>query len=42
MASNYNSRPRAAEILVHEKEFHIIRKRETYAQMIALEKIPEF
>lgn len=42
MASNYNSRPRAAEILVRGKEFQVIRKRETYAQMTALEKIPEF
>lgn len=42
MSSNYNSRPRAAEILVREKKFQVIRKRETYAQMTALEKIPEF
>jgi diaminopimelate decarboxylase len=41
MASNYNSRPRAAEILVGGNSFHLIRKRETYAQMIALENIPE-
>jgi diaminopimelate decarboxylase len=42
MSSNYNSRPRAAEILVRGKEFQIIRKRETYAQLTALEKIPNF
>jgi diaminopimelate decarboxylase len=42
MASNYNSRPRAAEIMVHGDEFSVIRKRETYSQMTALEKIPEF
>jgi diaminopimelate decarboxylase len=41
MASNYNSRPRAAEVMVREKAFHVIRKRETYAQMVSLEKIPE-
>ncbi len=42
MASNYNSRPRAAEVLVQGKTFQVIRKRETYAQMTALEKIPDF
>jgi diaminopimelate decarboxylase len=42
MASNYNSRPRAAEIMVRGKEFQVIRKRETYAHLTALEKIPEF
>ena len=42
MSSNYNSRPRAAEVMVRGKEFEVIRKRETYAQMTALEKIPEF
>jgi diaminopimelate decarboxylase len=40
MASNYNSRLRAAEVLVDGSEYHLIRKRETYAQMIALERIP--
>lgn len=42
MSSNYNSRPRAAEVMVRGKEFQVIRKRETYAQMTALEKIPKF
>ena len=42
MASNYNSRPRPAEIMVQGKAFHVIRKRETFAQMIALEKVPDF
>ncbi len=41
MSSNYNSRPRAAEVLVSGRTFHVIRKRETYAQLIALERIPE-
>jgi len=41
MASNYNSRPRAAEVMVQGKKFQVIRKRETYAQMVSLEKIPE-
>ena len=42
MASNYNARPRAAEIMVRGKAFRVIRKRETYAQMAALEIMPDF
>lgn len=42
MASNYNSRPRVAEILVKGGEFFVIRRRETYARLVAGEKIPEF
>ncbi len=37
MSSTYNSRPRAAEILVNGSEVKVIRKRETYEEMIALE-----
>ncbi len=39
MSSNYNTRPRAAEVMVDEAQFHIIRERETIAQLFALEKI---
>lgn len=42
MSSNYNARPRVAEILVKDKAFYVIRKRETYAQLIRGETIPEF
>ena len=42
MASNYNSRKRVAEVLVKEKEFFVIRKRETYKDMIKGESIPPF
>jgi diaminopimelate decarboxylase len=42
MASNYNSRTKPAEVLVQGKSVHLIRKRETYAQMTALEQIPDF
>lgn len=42
MASNYNSRPRAAEVLVQGKTFEVIRRRESYAHLVALEKIPDF
>jgi diaminopimelate decarboxylase len=34
MASNYNSRPRAPEVLVEGKKFRVIRKRETRADLM--------
>ncbi|WP_457626783.1 diaminopimelate decarboxylase [Persephonella sp.] len=34
MASNYNTRPRAAEVLVDGENFHVIRQRETYEDII--------
>ncbi len=37
MASNYNTRPRAAEILVHGSEAKVVRRRETYEDLIAHE-----
>lgn len=42
MASNYNSRPRVPEVLVKGGEFHIIRERETYDDLIKGETIPSF
>jgi diaminopimelate decarboxylase len=42
MSSNYNARPRVAEILVHDRDFYVIRKRETYRQLTWGEAIPEF
>jgi diaminopimelate decarboxylase len=42
MASNYNSRPRTAEVLVNESSYHVIKKRETYADLVRGETIPEF
>lgn len=42
MSSNYNSRPRVPEVLVSDKEFYVIRERETYEDLIRGEKIPEF
>jgi diaminopimelate decarboxylase len=38
MSSNYNARGRAPEVLVDASEFEIIRKRETYEDLTALEK----
>lgn len=34
MSSNYNSRPRVAEVMVNGSEFQVIRKRETFADLI--------
>ena len=41
MGSNYNSKPLAAELLIREEQIHTIRTRQTFAQMVAAEKIPE-
>ena len=38
MSSNYNSRPRAAEIIVDKDKFYLIRKREDYSSLTALEE----
>ena len=42
MSSNYNSRPRAAEVLVRDDRYHVIRRRETDQDMIRGEEIPDF
>lgn len=42
MASNYNSRPRVPEVLVKGAEFHVIRERETYDDLVKGERIPSF
>ncbi|MBI3399656.1 MAG: diaminopimelate decarboxylase [Deltaproteobacteria bacterium] len=39
MSSNYNSRPRAAEVMVKGNKFSVIRQRETYNDLIKGEKI---
>jgi diaminopimelate decarboxylase len=39
MASNYNSRPRAAEVLVNGGEVHLIRERDSFEDIIRNEKI---
>ncbi len=38
LASNYNSRPRGAEILVRGSEYSTIRRRETFEDLIRLER----
>lgn len=42
MSSNYNTRPRAAEVLVRGSEAHLVRERETVEQLLQGEVIPEF
>lgn len=42
MSSNYNSRPRAAEILVRGKQHFLIRKREAYHDLVKHDRIPSF
>jgi diaminopimelate decarboxylase len=42
MASNYNARTRSAEVLVKGGEFHLIRRRESYRDLIKGEKVPDF
>ena len=39
MSSQYNSRPRAAEVLVERDRFRIVRRRETYEDLIAGESL---
>ena len=39
MASNYNTRPRAPEVLVEGETYTVIRTRETYEQLVANEKL---
>ncbi|AJQ93142.1 diaminopimelate decarboxylase [Gynuella sunshinyii] len=41
MASNYNSRPRVAEILVDGQQTHVVRRREIFADLIAHEYLIE-
>ncbi len=38
MSSQYNARPRAAEVLIDDKDVNIIRRRETYEDLISHEK----
>lgn len=42
MASNYNSRPRAAEVLIDKNEIHLIREREAQDSMIAGERLVDW
>ena len=37
MASNYNTRPRAAEVLVALRQSRLVRRRETYEDLVSQE-----
>ena len=40
MGSNYNSKPLASEVLLQDGKAHVIRRRQTFQEMIAAESIP--
>ena len=42
MSSNYNSRPRIAEVMVKGHQHYTIRSRETYEDLIRGEEVPDF
>jgi len=42
MSTNYNARPRIAEVLVRDDQMFVIRQREGYEDLIRGEEIPEF
>jgi diaminopimelate decarboxylase len=39
MSSNYNSRPRAAEVMVRGDDYRVIRRRETLDDLVAAEQV---
>ena len=40
MASNYNSKPLVAEVLIENGKANLVRRRQTLDDLIALESIP--
>ncbi len=42
MSSNYNSRPRAAEVIVRGTDYFVVRDRETYSELVKGEKVPRW
>jgi diaminopimelate decarboxylase len=41
MGSNYNSKPLAAEVLIENGQAHLVRERQTFADIIRGESIPK-
>ncbi len=41
MGSNYNSKPLAAEVLIRQGQAHLVRRRQTFDDLVAGESIPE-
>ncbi len=42
MSTNYNARPRVAEVIVRDDQMFVIRRRENYEDLVRGEEIPEF
>lgn len=42
LASNFNSRPRAPEVLVRGREYIVVRRRESFDDLVRGERIPDF
>jgi diaminopimelate decarboxylase len=42
MSSTYNSRPRVAEVMANGDRYYVIRKRESYEDLVKGEEIPDF
>lgn len=42
MSSNYCSRLRVAEVMVKDDQFHVVRERQTYEDLVAGESVPPF
>jgi diaminopimelate decarboxylase len=42
MSSNYCSRPRVAEVMVKNHQYHVVKERETYQDLVKGESIPSF
>ena len=42
MSSQYNGRPRCAEVLVRKSEAYVIRERESFGDLVSKQRIPEF
>lgn len=40
MASNYNTRPLVPEVMVHGSEYAVVRKRQTYEELLAMDSVP--
>ena len=42
MSSNYCSRPRVAEVMVKDRQYKVVKKRESYQDLVRGETIPSF
>lgn len=42
MSSTYNSRPLVPEVLVRGEDFAVVRPRQTYEELIDLDRLPEW